>query len=621
MVQRLSLIGLMKPRHWSLRYLPVSLALASAIQSLCAVHAAELYFDANGSSTGSGASDANWDDRASNWSIDSNGSSNTQAWNDGDSATFSAGSDGIGSFTLQSKNVTVDNITQLNGRIRIANASLTLADTSMVVDTRSHQAGDYDLRIDSVLTDSREGASSITKKGPGILHLGPGTHSFSGGLILNAGTIAIEDSGTALGTGKLTLNGGNLIRSWGGKVTVATMIVNVIDVTGPTHIAIVQNHAGDIIFTGPWAAGTEDGAFMVGNTKVNDLAPLSATIQITGDVSSYAGSFAHENLDLEGNRLRFGATNLGNAGFNASKAKFFTSGSVTGINALDLADGTYGTFQMGELAGTGGHVRAGWSNKGNTTFEVGALNTASRFAGNLDNNPNGPNGLTALNKTGTGTFELSSSTGNNYSGGTTVNAGRLLVSNTSNSGTGGGPVIVGANGLLGGTGIIAPSGKNGISIGGKLAPGGAVSSTTKGTFRATLGTLKLNMANTSGVVQMLSGASLKMDLGSAGRSMASPGTNDMLAIAAASPGDLAFYNNTVDFGGTGEAGFYKLIDTSSDNSNTYTGLTFDAAGVVTSGLTLANLAPGLKGTFIVGTANNGTSGDLYLQVSRNGSSR
>jgi fibronectin-binding autotransporter adhesin len=44
---------------------------------------------------------------------------------------------------------------------------------------------------------------------------------------------------------------------------------------------------------------------------------------------------------------------------------------------------------------------------------------------------------------------------NNYSGGTVVNAGTLLVNNPFGSGTGSGPVTVNANGKLGGTGFIA----------------------------------------------------------------------------------------------------------------------------------------------------------------------
>ena len=61
----------------------------------------------------------------------------------------------------------------------------------------------------------------------------------------------------------------------------------------------------------------------------------------------------------------------------------------------------------------------------------------------------------ALTKAGAGTVILSNATGNTYSGGTAVTAGRLLVTNTSGSGTGTGAVsVTGSSAILGGSGKI-----------------------------------------------------------------------------------------------------------------------------------------------------------------------
>ena len=52
-------------------------------------------------------------------------------------------------------------------------------------------------------------------------------------------------------------------------------------------------------------------------------------------------------------------------------------------------------------------------------------------------------------------------------------------------------------------------------------------------------------------------------------------------------------------------------------AETYAGLTFDSVtGLVSSGLSSANLAGGLTGEFIVGTAQNGAGsiGDIYFSV-------
>jgi hypothetical protein len=174
------------------------------------------------------------------------------------------------------------------------------------------------------------------------------------------------------------------------------------------------------------------------------------------------------------------------------------------------------------------------------------------------------------------------------------------------SGLGTGSVTVGVNGTLGGTGVIQPTGANGLSISGILAPG------------ASIGTLTLDLGSTTGTVAMLGTGSFSFELGTANVSIGTiaPLSSDLLLLSGASAGDFAFSGNTVNFLGTGEAGYYKLFDTSLDET-TWTGLTFDSiTGVVTSGLTASNLAGGLTGNFIVGTAGNGGAlGDIYFQAS------
>lgn len=118
---------------------------------------------------------------------------------------------------------------------------------------------------------------------------------------------------------------------------------------------------------------------------------------------------------------------------------------------------------------------------------------------------------------------------------------------------------------------------------------------------------------------MASGSTFQFELGTANASLASiaAGSSDLLSLTGASAGDLVFNGNTVDFLNTGQAGFYKLFDTGSDNANTWANLVFDGTtGVVSSGLSVSNLGSGLTGTLLVGTAGNGAVnvGDIYLQV-------
>lgn len=577
--------------------------------------AADAHWDIDGSTAGAGgaAPAGTWSTTAANWSADSTGASATSVWTDGDSAIFSAGSNATGQFNVTNAGVTADNITQQEGRVRITGGILTMADTGMVIDTQTRVSADYDLRIDSVIANSGAGASSITKNGTGILML-TSTNTYSGGFTLNAGTVTIEGNGGVFGSGTLTLAGGNFTKSWGSGSTAVT-VGNALNVTGAVNVAIVQGQPGNLVLGGNWGAGSSSGVFGVGNTAVNGLAIQSSTIQITGNASAYTGTFSHNNLASGGNRLRFGTANAGNVGYDASNAKFLTSGSTSGTNALDLADGTYGTFKMGELAGTGGAIRAGWASAGNTTLETGALNTSSRFAGAILDNPNGSGGRTSLNKVGTGALELSLAAGNSYSAGTTITAGTLLAANTTGSATGTGAITMNG-GALGGSGIIAPTGTNGINAtAGAISPGGSISATTGGSFSHSIGNLTINLGSTTGTMMIGAAAGFEFSLGAAGASLVSTGTSDLVTLLGISSADVTFNGNLIDFGGTGTEGYYKLFDTSLDET-TWSGLTFDGTtGLVSGGLFASNLASGLTGDLIVGTAGNGgNSGDIYLHV-------
>jgi autotransporter-associated beta strand protein len=105
---------------------------------------------------------------------------------------------------------------------------------------------------------------------------------------------------------------------------------------------------------------------------------------------------------------------------------------------------------------------------------VGSNNLDTTFAGEISHTGSGLGGYTpgsdSLTKIGAGKLTLSGA--NLYSGGTTIKRGRLLVNNTSGSGTGSGPVFVNG-GALGGTGTIAGAVTIGNGSGSRalLAPG------------------------------------------------------------------------------------------------------------------------------------------------------
>jgi hypothetical protein len=133
----------------------------------------------------------------------------------------------------------------------------------------------------------------------------------------------------------------------------------------------------------------------------------------------------------------------------------------------------------------------------NITFDVpSGTNTLGQNIGGDGGNYVGsppPVALGGVIKTGAGTLILTSGA-NNYSGGTFVNEGTLLVNNTSGSGTGrplnftgtGGNVIVNNAGTLGGTGFIV--GPTTVNSGGRLDPGvNAGTLTITGSYAMTAG--------------------------------------------------------------------------------------------------------------------------------------
>jgi len=188
----------------------------------------------------------------------------------------------------------------------------------------------------------------------------------------------------------------------------------------------------------------------------------------------------------------------------------------------------------------------------------------------------GPGGAGGLIKTGDGTLALtytetvSSSTESNlYSGGTTVSAGTLLVNNTGGSGTGSGFVLVESGATLGGTGFIAPDGADGITAesGSILAPG------------ASIGTLTLDLTNTTGVATFDLGAEFEFELGA-------PGDSDTLAFLGYTAGDLVLNNNVVNF-----------VDAGGLEVGTYTLFSFDNAHGLSGGLVVGSGLGSLSGSF------------------------
>ncbi|MEY2493084.1 MAG: hypothetical protein QOH24_2035 [Verrucomicrobiota bacterium] len=354
------------------------------------------------------------------------------------------------------------------------------------------------------------GAEALTLGGSGISNDGAlrnisGNNSWSGNLTLGSASTIASDSGTltlsgtltnggfaltAAGAGNIVENGvisgtGGLIKNGTGTLTLAaintytgantinggTVVVNGVSSLGATSAGVTLN------------AGTLEVSAGYSTSRVFTLGNAASTFQIdpaqTFTVTSVIGGTGALNktgtgiMVLSGANTYTGATNI-----NAGTLKEGAANVIPNTSAVTVATGaTYdlNSFSetIGSLAGAG-TVTSGLA--GTVTLTAGADNTSTSFLGVLQDGI----GTIVFTKSGTGTLALNGT--NTYSGGTVVNAGILLVNNTSGSGTGTQTVTVNGSGTLGGTGTI--SGAVTLVNGGSAATIDAGPSGTAGTAAA-----------------------------------------------------------------------------------------------------------------------------------------
>lgn len=167
-----------------------------------------------------------------------------------------------------------------------------------------------------------------------------------------------------------------------------------------------------------------------------------------------------------------------------------------------------GTLQLG----TGG--TAGMVGTGDIAISSGAFLATSRSDSlTIANNITGAGSLVVNN--GAGGTTVLSSIGNTYSGGTTVNSGTLMLTNTAGSGTGSGSINVETAATLAGSGRIALASGNSVSICGILSIGEVFS---------TAADMEISTAGT-GTLLLDGGSVLLLDLTSGAGSGGLNGTN------------------------------------------------------------------------------------------------
>ncbi|RBP45144.1 putative secreted protein with PEP-CTERM sorting signal [Roseimicrobium gellanilyticum] len=203
-------------------------------------------------------------------------------------------------------------------------------------------------------------------------------------------------------------------------------------------IAAIENVGkGTLKFTAAFTAG--------GTNTVQRVLRLGGTNTGENEIVSFADASASISSKLE----------------KTGSGKWVLTGNSTYTGGTTISAGV---LQLGNGGG------AGMVGAGDVAIGAGATLVMNRNnAFTVANNITGAGSVMIKHAAGGAT--ILSSNGNTYGGGTRVNSGRLVVTNTSGSATGTGEVHVEAAGILAGTGRIAPGAGNSVIVCGTLSVG------------------------------------------------------------------------------------------------------------------------------------------------------
>jgi rhamnogalacturonan endolyase len=340
------------------------------------------------------------------------------------------------------------------------------------------------------------GTGSVSLLGTGTLTIS-GINTYSGGTIIGPGTIAIGGGSTnaqnGLGTGPITFQGGTLaMNGYTGSSSPAYGILS-------NQLIVPAGSTGTLEVS---QRGDSSGSLTGGGTLT--LAVHYVRGSVDGDWSAFTGQLNVIRTSTGTSTDYFRINN--NAGFGIAAINL--GPYVVASSLLNASN----SFTIGELSGDATAQLAGIIYNNTTpgnytaTYVVGSRNTDATFAGFITDGTS-PS-LTAITKTGTGTWTLSGAC--TYTGATLISSGTLKLAG-SLAGTSG--VTAGSGGTLNLTGGSITSTTVTIQSGGFLTGSGTITGnlTNAGTIVCGTGSNLIvngNLTNT-GFMQFTSGSGIQ----------------------------------------------------------------------------------------------------------------
>jgi autotransporter-associated beta strand protein len=295
-----------------------------------------------------------------------------------------------------------------NGSVTI---NRTIALTDATSSTLNNAAGT--VTVSSVIS----GSGNLTKSGAGTLVLS-GVNTFSGGLTLNSGTVRIAND-SAVGTGMLTLNGGAFAANTAAQ---NRNISNNMTISGDVVLGDTTLNS-TLTCTGTVNLGAAMRTLTISNTQTQ----FSAVTGTGGIIKEGAGI-----LKFQAGTTFSGGLTLNNGAVLVNDGAGLGTGTLT-LNGGNLATSGGSARILANAVVVGGDVVLGQAttNTGSLTLsgsmDLGAaartfnVLVPTQLSGIISSSAGG-----GIVKNGAGTLTLSRI--NTFSGGTSVNAGTLLLS-------------------------------------------------------------------------------------------------------------------------------------------------------------------------------------------------